>query len=185
MRLPALIGETQPVASTSGRLNGSYSCYEPCYSASRHRLPLSTTRRRMPPLYISPSTASAMTKTGHPDNKFCAVTAASIGNQHPGQPAVYFLSACSEALFSHACITIWDIRDHLAMLQMPKHTTALESVPEHWLKHMQRVGDARSMKGYAHPSGRIEQHARLISVHPSRMGLQSEVVSPVWPDALS
>ena len=179
MRLPALIGETQPVASTSGRLNDSYSCYEPCYSASRHRVPLSTTRRRMPPLYISRSTASAMTKTGHSDNKLCAVTTASTGNQHPGQPAVCFPSACVEAMFSHACITIWDVKDHSAMLQLPKHTTALESIPEHWLKHIQRVGDARSMKGYAHPSGSIKQHARLISVHPLLMGLKSAVLSPV------
>ena len=184
MRLPALNGETQPVASTSGRLHDSYSFSEPCYSARRHRLPLSTTSRRMPALYIFRSTASAMTKTGHADNKLCAVTTAGTGNQHPGQPAVYSPSACSEALFSHACITIWDVRDHLAILQIPKDTTALESVPEHWLKHMQRVADARSMKGYAHPSGHMKQHARLISVHPLRMGLQPVDLSPVWPDAL-
>ena len=185
MRLPALIGETQPVASTSGRLNDSYSCSEPCYNARRHRLPLSTTRRRMPPLYISRSTASAMTKTGHADSKICAATTATTGNQHPGQPAVYFSSACSEALFSHACITIWNVKDHLAILQMPKDTTIFESVPEHWLKHVQRVADARSMKGYAHPSGHVKQHARLISVHPLRMGLLPVGLSSVWPDALS
>ena len=166
MRLPALIGETQPVASTSGRFDDCYSCSEPCYSARRHRLPLSTTRRRMPPLYISQPTALAMTKTGHADSRFCAVTTASTGIQHPGQPSVYFPSACSEALFSHPCITIWGVKDHLAILQMPEVTAALESVPEHWLKHMQRVADARSMKGYAHPSGHMKQHARLTFVHP-------------------
>ena len=107
-----------------------------------------------------------MTKTGHADSRFCAVTTASTGIQHPGQRSVYFPSACSEALFSHPCITIWGVKDHLAILQMPEVTAALESVPEHWLKHMQRVADARSMKGYAHPSGHMKQHARLTFVHP-------------------
>ena len=157
MSLPALYGETQPVASTSGRVNDSYCCFEQCCTARRHQIPLSRTTRRMPLLFMSRSMASAMTGAGHAEQRVCAV-AASTRHQRPGQRAVYLPSACSEALFSHACIPLWDVRDHLATLQKLSYASAVERIPEHWLKHMQRVGDARSMKGYAHRSGRIKQH---------------------------